>query len=119
MSVIYIALWTKTECWFRVLWCFRSYLVLLSKQSESTRRKRSLVDSGCSEESTEHDYTKSQELGTNCYTTAEIPADLVKEDYTFNIGDGEIHGEFHNVPLQPGASYHVYLAVKADLPVNS
>ena len=111
-------LWAEAERWFRLLWRFRSYLVLLSKQSKSTRRKRSLVDSGCSKESIEHDYAKSQELGTNCYTTADISADLVREDYTFNIGDGEIYEGFHNVPLQPGASYHVYPAVKVDLPVR-
>ena len=93
--------------------------MLLYLKSQSKIEKRSLENSGCTKNSVDYNYVKSQELGTNCYTTAELSADLVKEDYTFNIGDGEIYGRFHNVPLQPGVVYNVHPAVKADLPVNS
>ena len=97
---------------------FSSYLVLLSQQSTENRIKRSLASFNCSKDSINHDYTKSKELGTGCYTTAEIPADLVREEYTFNVGDGEIYGGFPNVPLQQGVNYGLHLVVKVDLPVR-
>ena len=96
--------------------CFSSYVLLISQQSTENRIKRS--SSSCSEGSIDHDYTKSKELGTGCYTTAEIPADLVREEYTFNVGDGEIYGGYLNVPLQQGVSYDLHIAVKVDLPVR-
>ena len=97
---------------------FSSYVLLISQQSTENRIKRSQASSSCSKDSINHDYTKSKELGTRCYTTAEIPADLVREEYTFNVGDGEIYSGYLNVPLQQGVNYDLHIVVKVDLPVR-
>ena len=119
----YCSSWLRNVGWNSVLaqsiLFFRSYIVLLSQQSELARRKQSLTESSCSEKSTQHNYTLSQKLGTDCYTAAEISADLVKQEYTIPLGDDKIYGGFRNVPLKPGDSYGFYLAVKVQLPVKN
>ena len=92
--------------------------MLVHKASSENLRKRSLTDSGCSKKSLQHDYSKAQEIGTECYTTAEIPANVVGEEYILNIGDDKIYGEYQNVPLQQGTTYKIYVAVKVTLPVS-
>ena len=92
--------------------------MLVYSESTDNKRRRSLADFGCSKDSIHHDYSKSQKIGTGCYTSAEIPADLVGEEYIFNVGDTKMYGGYHNVPLQQGTTYQIYVAVKVALPVS-
>ena len=99
--------------------CFSSYLVLVYKESTDKNRKRSSTDPGCSKDYVQHDYSQSQKMGTSCYTTAELPASLVGDEYILNIGDDKMYGRYHNVPLQQGTTYQIYVAVKVELPVGA
>ena len=92
--------------------------MLVYSESTDNKNRRSLADFGCSKESIQHDYSESKKIGSGCYTLAEIPADLVGEEYIFNVGDTKMYGGYHNVPLQQGTTYKIYVAVKVALPVS-
>ena len=97
---------------------FRSYLVLLSQSSKTIIEKRSLTDQSCTAESVQHTYSSAIANGESCYTTAEILSEKITDEYVFNIGDDQIYREYHNVPLEPGMTYSLYLGVKAAVQVE-
>ena len=93
---------------------FRFYLILLSKHSKNSRRKRSTSESNpsCSKDSLKYSYDKAMEKKLSCYTTAEISSDKVEGNYPFVVGDGISYGVFYNAPVEVGATYDLYMAGK-------
>ncbi|XP_067947048.1 receptor-type tyrosine-protein phosphatase kappa-like [Watersipora subatra] len=88
-----------------------SYLVMLTKQPKS-RRKRDTENCGCTKESAGDRYRESAEC--YCYTTAELSADKIRDKYIFLIGDEKNYGEFNNGELEKEAEYLIYIAVKVE-----
>ena len=88
---------------------------MLAKQPKG-RRKRDTRNCGCTKESAGNKHIESAEC--YCYTTAEIPADKIREKYIFTIGDEKKYGEFNNGELEKGAEYLIYIAVKVETEVS-
>lgn len=95
--------------------CCSTYVVFLSKQSNTGRSKRAI---DCSEEFIKENISLIEDTAQGCYATAELTADQVKDTYTLYVGDDLPYGKFRNRPLEQGARYSLVVAATAEVAVR-
>ena len=91
---------------------------MLSKQQSGGITKRFARDKKCDESFAEIGYEQAEANGLGCYTTAELSASLVRDDYEFYIGDGKKYGKYLNKELEYESKYDVYVGAKVYVKVS-
>lgn len=95
---------------------YRSYLVVVNKDSTKRPKKRSVGDSGQCDHLEIYNATNSKD--SICYITAELSSsDIGEEGYVFVIGDSKRYGRYYNGPLEAGQEYSAHIVITIQLEV--